>query len=103
RNATTSGSVNRSTSATPSTAADTAFNSVPDQFMFRVGGAVPIGKSGLSASLAWRGEGLPRYDLIGGSHGFRRPGIELFVEPGFSYAKGRQVYSVEIPIGYYRN
>jgi cytochrome oxidase Cu insertion factor (SCO1/SenC/PrrC family) len=103
RNDTTSGSVNRSTSANPSTAADTAFNSVPDQFVARVGGAAPIGSTGFAASLAWRVEGLPRYDLIGASHGFRRPGVEMFVEPGFSYAKGGQVYSFQMPIGYYRN
>ena len=103
RNDTTSGSINRSTSATPSTAADTAYNSVPDQFMGRFGGAVPIGRTGFAGSLAWRIEGMPRYDLIGASHGFRRPGVEMFIEPGVSYAKGRQVYSVQIPVGYYRN
>jgi cytochrome oxidase Cu insertion factor (SCO1/SenC/PrrC family) len=27
----------------------------------------------------------------------------MFVEPGVSYAKGSHVYSVQIPIGYYRN
>jgi len=103
RNDTTSGSVNRSTSPNPSTAADTAYNSVPDQYMVRLGGAVPLGTSGIAASLTWRAEGLPRYDLIGGSHGFRRPGVEMFIEPGFSYAKGGNVYSFQMPIGYYRN
>src|SRR4029078_5304094 len=93
----------RSTSLNPSTTADTAYNSVPDQFMARVGGAVPIGRSGIAASLAWRIEGMPRYDLIGESHGFRRPGVEMFLEPGFSYAKNGQVYSFQMPIGYYRN
>src|SRR6185436_7543831 len=61
RNDTTAGSVNRSTLANPSTAADTAFNSVPDQFMARLGGAVPIGRTGIAASLTWRAEGVPRY------------------------------------------
>lgn len=103
RNDTTSGSINRSTAANPSTALDTSFNSVPDQFMARAGAAMPIGRTGFAGSLAWRAEGLPRYDLIGGSHGFRRPGIELFIEPGVSYAKGRQIYSLQVPIGYYRN
>ena len=27
----------------------------------------------------------------------------MFWEPGVSYAKGRQVYSFQIPVGYYRN
>ena len=103
RNDTTSGSVNRSTSPNPSTAADTAYNSVPDQFMARLGVAVPLGSTGFAGSVAWRIEGMPRYDLIGASHGFRRPGVEMFIEPGFSYARGRKLYSVQVPIGYYRN
>ena len=101
RNTTTSVAVN--ISANPNTTVDTAYNSVPDQFLVRLGGAVPIGKTGFAGSLTWRVEGLPRYDLIGDSHGFRRPGIEMFIEPGFSYAKGRNVYSFQLPVGYYRN
>lgn len=103
RNDTTAGNVNRSPLANPSTAADTSFNSVPDQFLARVGGAVPIGQTGMAASLTYRAEGMPRYDLIGASHGFRRPGVEMFIEPGFSYAKGGQVVSFQIPIAFYRN
>ena len=103
RNNTTSGSINRSTAANPSTAADTAFNSVPDQFLARLGAAVPIGRTGVAGSLTWRVEGVPRYDLIGASHGFRRPGVEMFIEPGFSYANGGHVYSFQVPVGYYRN
>jgi hypothetical protein len=90
--------------ANPPIAADgTSYNSVPDQYLARVGAAMPIGKTGFAGSLAWHVEGLPRYDLIGASHGFRRPGVEMFIEPGFSYAKGRQVYSFSVPIAYYRN
>ncbi len=103
-NATTSGSINRlPPGAVPSGDSSRFYNSVPDQFMARLGAAVPIKESGFAATVAWRAEGLPRYDLIGASHGFRRPGIELFVEPGFSYAKGSQVYSFQVPIAYYRN
>jgi peroxiredoxin len=81
----------------------TSYNSVPDQFLVRLGGAVPIGRTGFAAALAWRVEGMPRYDLIGESHGFRRPGVEMFVEPGVSYAKGTNVLSFSVPIAYYRN
>jgi hypothetical protein len=59
RNDTTSGSINRSTTPNPSTAADTAFNSVPDQFLARFGAAMPIGRTGFAGSLAWRAEGVP--------------------------------------------
>ncbi len=104
RNETTSGGVNRSPLANPPINADgTSYNSVPDQYLVRLGGAFPLGKTGFVGSLAWRAEGLPRYDLIGDSHGFRRPGVEMFIEPGFSYAKGPNFYSFQVPVGYYRN
>jgi len=104
RNGTTAIGYNISPAAVPPINPDgTSYNSVPDQFMARLGGAVPIGSTGLACSLAWRVEGLPRYDVIGESHGFRRPGVEMFVEPGVSYAKGSHVYSFQVPIGYYRN
>jgi hypothetical protein len=88
--------------ATPSGNPDRWTNSVPDQYMVRAGVAVPI-KFGIAGSIAWRAEGLPRYDLIGGSHGFRRPGIEMFIEPGVTYARGSHVVGFLVPTGYYRN
>jgi peroxiredoxin len=104
RNHTTAIGYNISAAAVPPINPDgTSYNSVPDQFMARLGGAVPIGSTGLACSLAWRVEGVPRYDVIGQSHGFRRPGVEMFIEPGASYARGSHVYSVQVPIGYYRN
>lgn len=77
-------------------------NSVPDQYLTRVGGTVHVWK-GFSASLAWRMEGLKRYDLFGASHGWRRPGTEMFIEPGFSYSHGPHAVSFNVPIGYYYN
>jgi len=78
-------------------------NSVPDQFLVRLGAVMPIGKTGFAASLAYRIEGLPRYDLIGASHGWRRPGHEMFVEPGIAYSKGSSTWSLNVPIGFLRN
>ena len=56
-------------------------NSVPDQYLARAGGTVHVWK-GFSATLAWRVEGLKSYDLFGQSFGWRRPGTEMFIEPG---------------------
>jgi hypothetical protein len=78
------------------------FNSVPDQYLTRVGSSVAVWK-GIGASLTWRVEGLKRYDLFGASHGWRRPGTEMFVEPGVSYSNGRHTFSFNVPIGYYYN
>jgi hypothetical protein len=77
-------------------------NSVPDQYLARIGGTVHVWK-GFSASLAWRMEGLKRYDLFGASHGWRRPGTEMFVEPGISYSRGPHTISFNVPLGYYYN
>jgi len=42
-------------------------NSVPDQYITRLGTSVGIWK-GMAGSVAWRMEGLRRYDLFGASH-----------------------------------
>jgi hypothetical protein len=70
--------------------------------MTRLGASVGIWK-GIAGSVAWRMEGLRRYDLFGGSHGWRRPGTEMFIEPGVSYQYGGHTFSFNVPIGYYYN
>jgi len=78
-------------------------NSVPDQYVLRTGMAFAIGKSPFAAALGFRLEGVPRYDLSGASHGFRRPGYETFAEPGFYYSRGNDTWSVNVPIALKRN
>lgn len=58
-------------------------NSVPDQYSIRAGFEYILKKISLSAGL--RQEGIPVYDLVGGSSGFRRSGYNLSVEPGLIY------------------
>jgi hypothetical protein len=77
-------------------------NTVSDQFVFRAGTSVSLTER-ITASLAWRMEGVPRYDMFGGSHGFRRPGVEMYWEPGVTYAVGRHAVSFNLPVGYYFN
>ena len=78
-------------------------NTVSDQFVFRAGTSVTIIRQ-LAATIAWRMEGVPRYDLMGASHGFRRPGVTMYWEPGITVmsANGHSV-SFNMPIGYYYN
>jgi len=78
-------------------------NSVPDQYLARVGASAPAGVKGLGVNLSLRIEGQPRYDLIGRSDGFRRPGTEMFVEPGLVLSRGRSTWSASVPIAFYRN
>ena len=87
---------------TPNALARTGENSIPDQYLARLGGSVAVWR-GFSASLAWRMEGLRRYDLFGDSHGFRRPGTSRFIEPGVSYSRGHHTVSFNVPVAYYYN
>ncbi|HSR51396.1 MAG TPA: hypothetical protein VLV83_11250 [Acidobacteriota bacterium] len=82
---------------------DVLVNSVPDQYVLRGGAAVPLPVTGLSASLALRMEGLPRYDLFGASNGWRRPGREVFIEPGFAYSRENYTVTLNVPLAVYRN
>lgn len=77
-------------------------NTVSDQFVFRAGTTVKIFRQ-IDASIAWRMEGVPRYDMFGRSDGFRRPGVEMYWEPGITINTGRHAVSLNIPIGYYFN
>jgi len=88
--------------ATPSLA-DLLYNTVPDQYLGRLGGTVGLPVKRLSFSLAGRLEGQPRYDLMGGSHGFRRPGKTAYVEPGLAYALHNVSVNLNVPITVYRN
>ena len=76
---------------------------MPDQYVLRTGLAFALGKSPFAAALGLRMEGLPRYDLIGDSHGFRRPGYETFAEPGVYYSRGGDTWSLNVPIALKRN
>jgi hypothetical protein len=83
--------------------ADLLENSVPDQYVARAGAAFPLVRESLTLNLGFRIEGVPRYDLFGESHGWRRPGYETYVEPGFLFTHGRSTWSLYIPKGLVRN
>jgi len=87
----------------PPAQASRAVNSVPDQYVLRTGAAFALGKSPYSAAVGLRMEGMPRYDFIGDSHGFRRPGYEVFAEPGFYYSRGADTWSLNVPVALKRN
>jgi hypothetical protein len=81
---------------------DRQVNSVPDQYLARVGASFVVAKK-VAMTTAFRVEGQRRYDLIGKSHGFRRPGVSLFVEPGITISTGTGSVSFNVPVAFYRN
>lgn len=76
--------------------------SVADQFAARAGISKSLGK-GFGLMLGGRIEGVPAYDVFGGSRGFRRPGYIVSVEPGISYMKGKFSGALTVPYALYRN
>jgi hypothetical protein len=70
----------------------TNVNTVSDQFIFRAGATTSVSRH-IAASIAWRMEGVPRYDLFGRSDGFR----------GVTVSAGGHAVSFNLPIGYYFN
>lgn len=79
----------------------TATMSVPDQFMTRLGATWMVGPVYLS--LGGRLEGIPVYDLVGGSSGFRRPGYIVSVEPGLFYQREHVQLFMSLPWAMVRN
>jgi hypothetical protein len=82
----------------------TAVNSVPDQYLGRVGLSYSIWPAkGLAVTLGARIDGVPVTDAAGDSHGFRRAGYALYVDPGINWAFGENTLSVNFPVAVQRN
>lgn len=81
-----------------------AIMSIADTYYGRLGvDYVLVPKWGLSVSFGGRIEGVPVYDAVGGSEGFRRPGFAISVEPGISVTRGGWMFNVATPVAVYRN
>ncbi len=75
--------------------------SVPDQYMARAG--FGYHKNALSVTVGGRVDGIPVYDLVGGSEGFRRPGYAVSIEPGVSYSFNKSSLYLNVPVMIQRN
>lgn len=80
-----------------------AIMSVTDQYSYRAGLMTGSNSKGFSGLLGARYEGVPVYDILGGSLGFRRPGNILSLEPGISYMKGNTNLQLSVPVAVRRN
>lgn len=80
------------------------YMSVADQYAGRLGLNYALApKAGIGATLGARIEGVPAYDLMGDSDGFRRPGFIFSIEPGISYSTTKNTLFVSLPIATQRN
>ncbi|MEO6001683.1 MAG: hypothetical protein ABIZ04_17150 [Opitutus sp.] len=83
----------------PNAAPGTVWNSVSDQYLLRTGLSVTRWPSPqLSVSLGMRINGVPAFDVVGGSEGFRRPGYVTYIEPGVTWTSGRNEFSLFVPL-----
>lgn len=81
-----------------------ALRGVPDTYSGRLGLAylLPVSR-GFVVSLGGRINGVTVRDLIGGGDLFwRRPGYEIYVEPGLTWTSGPNIASVSVPIRAYQ-
>ena len=74
--------------------------SVPDVYSGRLGLAYALWPDeGISVSLGGRIDGLPVHDRVGGGDdGFRQPGYVIFVDPGVAVARGRETFTLSVPV-----
>jgi hypothetical protein len=77
---------------------------VPDTYSARLGAAwaLPAPK-GLVFSVGGRINGVTVCDIVGGCDLYwRRPGYEVYVEPGLAWTSGRNIASLSVPIRAYQ-
>ena len=90
---------------TGASGANLGFRGVPDTYSGRLGVAylLPV-LHGLVLSVGGRINGVTVRDLIGGGDLYwRRPGYEVYVEPGLTWTLGKNMASFSFPVGVYRN
>ena len=82
-----------------------AFRGVPDTYSGRLGAAYLLSAPrGVVLSAGGRINGVTVRDLIGGGNLYwRRPGYEVYFEPGLTWTGGRNLASVSVPIRVYQN
>lgn len=80
------------------------YNSISDQYYGRGGFSYAIWPSqGLKLLCGARIEGVPVFDAVGGSLGYRQPGYTISVEPGLTWDGQRNSLSILAPVAVYRN
>jgi hypothetical protein len=85
--------VQRSTTGNPLT----QYVAIQDQYLMQAGVAHPVSKiPGLTITFGPRWEGVPAKNLWGDNLGFRRPGYAVSAEPGFVYARGRNMIQASV-------
>jgi hypothetical protein len=90
-----------STPSATTIAATGDVESVPDQYLIRIGGSIMV--KHFDFSLGFRDDCLPVHDLLGNSDGFRRPGYILQAEPGITWHVKNLALYAYVPVAIIRD
>ncbi len=84
---------------------DNVLRGVPDVYSGRLGAAYLLPRvQGLVVSLGGRVNGVTVRDVVGGGDLYwRRPGYEIYVEPGLTWTQGPNMATVSVPVRAYVN
>jgi hypothetical protein len=82
--------------------ANKRYNSAPDSYLYNVGATVPVPHlKGLSFSLGSQIAGVPTFNVLTGSEGYRQPGYLVTVNPGLSWSTKLGSYFISVPVRLY--
>ena len=80
-----------------------AYRGIPDVYSARLGAAYLLSKQNLALMLGGMVNGVTVRDLIdGGDLYWRRPGYEVYAEPGVSWTRGADTFTVSYPLRVYQ-
>jgi len=82
--------------------ANMRYNATPDSYLYNAGVSVPVPHlKGLSFSLGGGMVGVPTYNVLTGSEGFRQPGYLVTLNPGLSLNTQLASYFIGVPVRVY--
>jgi hypothetical protein len=75
------------------------YNATPDSYLYNVGASAPVPYlKGLSLSLGSQMAGVPSFNVMTGSEGYRQPGYLITLNPGISLNTKLATYSFGVPV-----
>lgn len=84
--------------------ANIRYVSTPDSYLFNAGVAAPIPHlKRISFSFGGQVAGVPAWNVLTGTQGFRQPGYIVTILPGLAYNTNFASYSISVPVRMYAN
>jgi hypothetical protein len=79
--------------------ANKRYNATPDSYLYNVGASAPVPHlKGLALNLSSQMAGVPTFNVLTGSEGYRQPGYLVTLNPGLSMNTKFATYSLSVPV-----